>query len=110
MRTALLLLTVACLGFAPLPVKNPKARADDLLLKYRAFHDEPWTVVYRWLAEQTGIPVVSTVKLPGRFTFVPRQRVTSGEFLAALNEKLADQGFRLVRKERNYILVPVGEE
>jgi hypothetical protein len=118
MRTALLLLTVACLGFAPLPLKKPKdtrtvaekARDGDLLLEYRAFHGEPWLVFARWLADQTHTPLVMSYRPAGGVTFVPPYRLTSAEFLDALNRELLARNARIVRKEKCYILVPADDE
>src|SRR5262245_12830932 len=109
MRTAILLLTVACLGFAPLPVKKPKdtrrvaerGRDGGVRLGYRACHGESWLVFARWLAEQTHTPVIFSPKPPGGVTFVPPYRLTSAQFLDAFNRELSASGYLLSRKEKN---------
>jgi hypothetical protein len=78
-------------------------------LGYREFHDERWSSVFSWLADQTGLPVLPRSPA-GAFTFVPPwpgKCYALGEFIVVLNRSLRHVGYRMVRRERCLLLLVI---
>jgi hypothetical protein len=75
------------------------------------FQNKPWSAVLEWLGDQTGLPVVSNVKVPGTFTFMPPagKKYTVPEMIDVVNEALQSQKYILIRGERSLIVVPADE-
>jgi type II secretory pathway component GspD/PulD (secretin) len=92
----------------PRPGRGGKAYAVE-------FRDRPWGQVLGWLAEQSGLPVVSPSRPTGTFTFVPPRgkTYTLPGVLDLLNEALLThpgQKYLLIRRERSFLLVPADEK
>jgi type II secretory pathway component GspD/PulD (secretin) len=79
----------------------------------------PWKKVFEWLADQTGLPVVANTVPTGTFTFVAPARgkgprtFTIPEVIDIVNEALLSgsqtQKYYLIKRERNFIVVPADE-
>jgi len=75
--------------------------------------NKPWGAVLEWLADQTGLPVMTNLKPSGKFTFVgPKSalRYTMGGILDLLNEGLANQKLILIRDHLAIRLAPADEK
>ncbi|VTS06166.1 secretin N-terminal domain-containing protein [Tuwongella immobilis] len=99
---------------APMPMAPGTSRAPERTIAFE-IRDKPWTSVLEWLSEQTGLPVITTVKPTGSFTFIapkvgtkPRQ-YTLPEVMDILNEALINQKFLLIRREASFTIVPADE-
>jgi hypothetical protein len=73
---------------------------------------KPWDQVLEWLSDQTGLPLLTTQKPKGAFTFASREKrgYTLPEIIDILNEALAQQKLLLVRRDRSIFLVSTGEK
>jgi type II secretory pathway component GspD/PulD (secretin) len=73
---------------------------------------KPWGQVLEWLSDETGLPVVTTRKPVGTFTFVPREpkKRTLAEVIDIINETLAGQKLLLIRRDKSFNLVPTDEK
>jgi type II secretory pathway component GspD/PulD (secretin) len=73
---------------------------------------KPWGQVLEWLSDETGLPVVTTRKPVGTFTFVPREpkKRTLSEVIDMINETLAGQKLLLIRRDKSFNLVPTDEK
>ncbi len=106
---------LVCLSATPraLAQANPRVRIPAMKPKVQErfvfeFRDAPWHGpggVLEWLVEKTRLPVISTHKPTGTFTFNPPrgangtpQRYTIPEIIDILNETLAKQERILLRK------------
>jgi hypothetical protein len=80
-----------------------------------AFKNAPWTEVLQWLADSADLPIVTTCRPVGTFTFLaPRpdgneKKFTLAEIIDFLNETLAAQKLILVRRHYSIGLYPTGE-
>lgn len=74
--------------------------------------DKPWSAVLEWLSDQTGLPVITTAKPTGTFTFIePKKKdYTIPEVIDILNEALLGQKFVIIRRERSFTIVPADEK
>jgi type II secretory pathway component GspD/PulD (secretin) len=77
------------------------------------FKDAPWKVVFGWLEEQTGKPVIHIHRPTGTFTFRHREKkmYTIAEVVDILNEALTagQQKHLLIQRERQFLIVPADE-
>jgi type II secretory pathway component GspD/PulD (secretin) len=92
-----------------LPPPTEEARSRKYTFEFRA---KPWSEVFKWLSDQTNLPVIAPYKLAGTFTFVPSRagrRYTVPEIIDILNESLVRQEFELIHRKRNLTLVPIEE-
>jgi type II secretory pathway component GspD/PulD (secretin) len=74
--------------------------------------EKPWGTVLAWLSDQTGLPVITTIKPTGMFTFVPPKpgrNYTIAEIIDILNEALHRQNYALVRGKRGLTLLALDE-
>ncbi len=73
--------------------------------------DVPWPDVFKWLTEQTGLPVVGQAKPAGAFTFVGVDKKTYAlpEVVDILNDALTVQKLLLIRRGHSFALVPSDE-
>jgi hypothetical protein len=83
--------------------------------RYRFEMDQqPWSRVFDWLTETTGKPLISQYRPTGTFTFKgpPGKEYTLGEIIDILNDSLKNlpQKYRLVRRERSFTLLLLGEK
>jgi type II secretion system protein D len=100
------------------PVPPPKAEDKPAPEKTVVFEmrDKPWSSVLEWLSEQTGLPVITTAKPTGTFTFIaPRtgankKAYTIPEVIDILNEALFNQKYLLIRREASLTIVPADEQ
>lgn len=68
--------------------------------------DKRWTDVFEWLSDQTELPVITTFKPPGTFTFIGPKgaRYTIPEIVAIINQALLRQDMILIRREESFAL------
>jgi hypothetical protein len=77
------------------------------------FREAPWSRVFAWLSERTGLPIISIIKPAGTFTFIPDRIVksyTTTEVLDVLNRSLLRQQLNLLRRERSLVMVTLDEK
>jgi hypothetical protein len=80
-----------------------------------AFKNAPWTEVLQWLAVSTELPIVTTCRPVGTFTFLPpkpdgnQKRFALAEIIDFLNVTLAEQKLILVSRQSSIGLYPTGE-
>jgi serine/threonine protein kinase/type II secretory pathway component GspD/PulD (secretin) len=81
------------------------------------FRNEPWSGVFEGLSKLTELPVIANVKPTGTFTFhspvADDGRVRQyklGEVIDIVNEALMQQHFLLVRRSKNFIVMPLDEK
>jgi hypothetical protein len=109
----------ACLSFgagataapAPLPRAERPQPVDKDRIEFHMDH-VPWSKVFVWLAEQTGIPVVTAYKLAGYFTFIgPKDaRYTMPQIITIIRAALlVEKNLFLDRTERCFRLIPTDE-
>src|SRR5262249_21216282 len=73
--------------------------------------DKPWSQVFEWLSDQTGLPVMwsNDNKLTGTFTFIPpgngRKEYTIPQVIDILNQSLEQQRHLLLRRGANFFVV-----
>lgn len=71
--------------------------------------DKPWNSVLEWLSDQAGIPVISSDKPTGTFTFIaPRnspREYTIPQIIDILNEALLNQKFIIIRRSHSFTIV-----
>jgi RNA polymerase sigma factor (sigma-70 family) len=83
-------------------------RLEDKKVKF-VFRDKPWREVLEWLADQTGLPVVTNIKPEGTFSYNPPKggatQKTIPEVIAILNESLRQKHLVLVRREATFTLI-----
>jgi beta-lactamase regulating signal transducer with metallopeptidase domain len=79
--------------------------------KMRKFEvrDKPWSEVFEWLSEQTGLPVMMSNdnKPSGKFTYIsPKNKAfTIPQIIDILNESLEKQNYLLFRRGENLYVV-----
>src|SRR5262249_47200075 len=97
--------------------KKPDKQASSGTPKEKAytfeFVNKPWTSVFEWLAEQTGLPVTVHSIPSGTLTLIspepdgrPKQHTLS-EVIDLLNRQLAKQNLVLIRTTRAWVLIPL---
>jgi type II secretory pathway component GspD/PulD (secretin) len=76
--------------------------------------DKPWSSVLEWLSDQTGVPVITTIKPTGSFTFIaPRghiEKYTIPEVIDILNEALSSQKELIIRRSQSLTIIPSDEK
>jgi hypothetical protein len=92
------------------PAPSPQAR-----FQVDGLSGKPWREVFEWLSEQTELPVITSFKPVGTFTYIgPKgMKYTLPEVVAVLNEVLIPQkpqGYKLVRREKCFVLIPVEDD
>jgi hypothetical protein len=72
---------------------------------------QPWPAVFRWLSDQSGLPIIAATWPAGTFDFAPPQtpkgprQYTFGEVFDILNEALLPRDYYLVRSKSLFILI-----
>src|SRR5262245_63266952 len=100
----------------PAPAGKPAAKAEPVKPPEPTVAFEmrsmPWGKVLEWLSDQTNMPVIVDYKLADTFTFIsPKgKKYTIPEIIDILNESLLKQDHLLIRRERNFILVPADKK
>jgi type II secretory pathway component GspD/PulD (secretin) len=78
------------------------------------FRDVPWSRVFEWLGDQTGMPFIGSGARPvGTFTFVPTRAdrtYTVPEIIDILNDALIGQKLLLLRREHSLTLIAADEK
>jgi type II secretory pathway component GspD/PulD (secretin) len=76
------------------------------------FENKPWSAVFAWLSDETGLPVVTSFKPTGSFTFIPPngRKYTISEIIDILNESLLVQKYLLIRRQGSFALLPADEK
>jgi hypothetical protein len=90
---------------APSPKETEKANSFE-------FRQRPWNQVFEWLSDQTGLPVTPVeARLTGAFTFIPPRgkQYTLPEIIDILNESLMQQRHILIRRERQFTILPADQ-
>lgn len=76
--------------------------------------DKPWGAVLEWLADQTGLSVVTVDKPTGTLTYIaPRnapKEITISQVIDKLNEALQPQKFLILRRESSITIIPADKE
>jgi type II secretory pathway component GspD/PulD (secretin) len=76
--------------------------------------DKPWSAVLEWLADQSGLPIITNYKPTGTFTFIAAQKsrseYTLPEIIDILNEALLNQKYILIRRSSSITIVPADEK
>jgi RNA polymerase sigma factor (sigma-70 family) len=77
-----------------------------------AMNAVPWTKVFQWYTDQTGLPYVGESRPTGTFTFSPPQgkRYTLEEITDILNESLLEKKYILVRRAATFTVLPADEK
>jgi RNA polymerase sigma factor (sigma-70 family) len=71
--------------------------------------DKPWTQVFEWYSEVSGLAYTGTYKPAGTATFIPakgKSRYTLAEITDILNEMLLSQRFILIRRDVTFTVLP----
>ena len=112
---AVVIVILSCLGASALagPPRAPQVRegatAKTYVVEMRA---KPWSTIFEWLTDQTGLPFVSKYPPPtGTFNFIAKasQRYTLGELIDLLNDGLAVHKYVLLRSPTCFRLIPADE-
>lgn len=81
------------------------------------YRDQPWDKVLEWLADQTGMPLISTLRPTGTVNFIaPRdangqpREYTLPEVIDILNELMQAQKYHLLRRQASYTIVSADEK
>jgi RNA polymerase sigma factor (sigma-70 family) len=75
--------------------------------------DQPWSKVFEWYSEASGLPLVTAHKPTGTFTFIPakgKRDFTLTEITDLLNEALLAQKYTLVRRPMSFTVLPADEK
>src|SRR5947209_1421443 len=96
--------TICCVlfvgGFAAAATVEPVAGDGEKTLSFE-FRNKPWPDVLEWLAEQSGLEVVTSQQPTGTVTFIaPKNKAkkyTIPQVIDILNERLLSQKLLLVR-------------
>ncbi|MBY0228619.1 MAG: hypothetical protein K2W96_04995, partial [Gemmataceae bacterium] len=93
------------------PVKPPPEKAGPGKKYAFVMDGKPWAGVFRWVADQTGRPVVTLAKPKGAFTFTPPEGMTFaiGEVIDIINEGLLPQKIILINRGRNWAVASAEE-
>jgi hypothetical protein len=99
------------------PAQARQERGNDVDRKLVTFEmrAKPWSEVFEWLADQSGVHVFTTDAKPtGTFTYIaPKngvpQKKTISEVVDVLNAALRTKKFFLVRLTNAYALIPADE-
>jgi hypothetical protein len=99
-------------GKKPAPPAKPGAAGKPGQAGAFEFQNKPWSAVFEWLSDQTGLPVVGNAKPTGTFTFVPPagKKYTVAEMIDIVNDSLQMQKYLLIRGEHSLIVVPADEK
>jgi RNA polymerase sigma factor (sigma-70 family) len=94
----------------PTTAEKPKEKLYEFSVK-----EKPWSEVFQWLSDQSGLAFVGTVRPTGTFTFSPPKgkQYTFTTILDIVNEALQSGGaqkFILLRREQTLALVPADEK
>jgi len=96
------------------PEKTP-AKTVEKVEKRMAFEmrAKPWSQVFEWLSDQTGLPFISSHAAPtGTFNFInPRvggqpRTYTIPEVIDIINEGLISHKYVLIRRPSSFTVVP----
>ena len=96
---------------------EPKAEVKDDEPRYEfAISGKPWKDVFVWLNEKTGLPVVGVAVPTGTLNLIVKadKKYTIAEVIDLINEGLLSnepkQQYYLIRRERNFVLVPADQK
>jgi type II secretion system protein D len=106
------LLVVPALRAEPDPAPPGKENASRPKTVAFEMRDKPWSSVLEWLSDQTGLPVITSYKPTGTFSFIDpkKKEYTIPEIIDILNEGLLEKKFVLIRRERSFTIVPADEK
>jgi hypothetical protein len=112
MRTANVLLMIAVLVVAPSGGARssdpPKTKLTDRGgIEFR-MENKPWSEVFEWLSKQSGVPVITSFKVAGSFTFIGPEgaKYTLPEIEFIINRALLHQNeLALIRRERCFAIM-----
>jgi hypothetical protein len=100
----------------PKPAEKPAKPAPPAKQPEKTYSIEcrhwPWNQVLEWLNDQTGMPVTPVeARLAGTFTFIPPRgkQYTLAEIIDILNESLMQQKHILIRRERQFTILPADQ-
>ncbi len=101
-----LLTAGAAFGADPIadPVADRSAEIAENGVKMR-FFNAPWPTVLQTLADQSGSRLVMKDVPPGRFSRFDRAAYTRGEAVKLLNQRLEEDGFRILEQGANLIVL-----
>jgi hypothetical protein len=101
--------TVAGAGQMRSALPNDSDPAKTYIVEMRA---KPWSTIFEWLTDQTGMPFVSKYPPPpGTFNFISQKgrRYTLGELIDLINDGLAAHRYVLLRSPTCFRLIPADE-
>ena len=78
-----------------------------------SMESKPWTGVYKWVAEQTGVPVIwgrSSRRARSRSPALRARRMTSRRSSTSSTRQMLAQKYYLLRKDRNWLVVPADDK
>jgi type II secretory pathway component GspD/PulD (secretin) len=93
------------------PAPDPKVLAEKRV-KFE-MRNEPWSKVLEWLSDQTGLAFSGVYPPPtGSYTFIAPggQKFTIPEVIDYINRGLLERKYILIRRERQFSLVPADEK
>lgn len=102
----------ALAGQTPTPKKETATAPVEKFINFE-MRAKPWSSVFEWLTEQTGLPFISNIQPPtGTFNFIAKagKKYTMPEVIDIINEGLLGSKFILIRRENSYTLVPADEK
>ncbi len=87
-------------------VQPRKAPAKTLSFEMR---EKPWSVVLEWLSDKAGLPVITSHKPAGNFTFIAPpgdQQYTIPQVIDIINDALQAQKLILINRKTSLTIVP----
>jgi type II secretion system protein D len=91
---------------------EPKSKYTEKLYTLE-FRGKPWSSVFEWLADKSGLPFISNIQPPtGTFTFISPagKKYSLPEVIDIVNEGLQQHKFILIRRETTLTLLPADEK
>ncbi len=76
------------------------------------FRAKPWSSVFEWLVDKTGLPMVSTHVPTGTFSFIAPagRKYSMPEIIDIVNEGLLAHKYVLLRRPSSFVVVPADEK
>jgi type II secretory pathway component GspD/PulD (secretin) len=108
-------LVAVSLGAAPPQAGKPGTQQETPRTYAFTFDKAPWPKVLEWLADVTGMPVITLYRPTGTFSFVPQtvdgkpRKYTLDEILDILSDALEGQKYMLVKRHASIGLFPVDD-
>ena len=98
----------------PKPADTPKSTEKRVKFQMR---DKRWNDVLEWLTDLTGLPIITSHKPTGTFTFIapksdgrPEPTYSIPEIIDIINEGLQNQNFILLRREASMTILQFDEK